>query len=322
MVVVEVRAHRGQSRAYLGHFIFDYNSVRFMPGSLQRNRLVLIESALHCSHCNYGYKNATGAARTRRLASFSIMAVFSNNVSMQDVDAPPIAVLYITHMKTTSACSPELRSSTHPTVLIDNRDVGTPALEIRLYPWVSILEPLCLVVFGTDPEQCTIVLADTEGISPVHCKLHLQLNTEGNVWLVEDCSGQNTAYCDDEGLISNTHQVVSSGRRASVGIHSIGIGPYVFCCQLPNSDAETAKLREFRRRNEPIPVTGEILDKQLNGVSPRFYHMQLLGSGGFGKVFKAMEKHTGLVIAIKQQTVKDDKRVQREMGSMKELSHV
>lgn len=68
-----------------------------------------------------------------------------------------------------------------------------------------------------------------------------------------------------------------------------------------------------------------MLQDQLNGVRASFKYISKLGQGGNGKVFKKIEKHTGLVVAEKQILVHPGMNydhVLKEISYMKSLVHV
>ena len=69
-------------------------------------------------------------------------------------------------------------------------------------------------------------------------------------------------------------------------------------------------------------MTVSILNGQLNGRDAQWETLRKIGSGGFGTVYKVMEKQTGLMLAMKEQKVKDKAPVRREILNMITLRHV
>ena len=198
-----------------------------------------------------------------------------------------------------------------------------PALRVTFPPDQSIKELVGLVVFGSDP-RCHVVLP-TNIASPVHCRIYAQLNSGPQVWVVDDNSTQGTKIEDDESSEDVPTKVVHGRRQAAIGLSSICIGPYLFKIHAPVDNTEVRRREDWFGLNKPIPVTNSILDRQLSGRTRDWAQMNLIGEGGYGRVFKYMEKNTALFIAIKQQQTKTTAQkaeVMKEINFMKTLRHV
>ena len=198
-----------------------------------------------------------------------------------------------------------------------------PTLRVTFSPNQSIEELASLLVFGSDP-GCDVVLP-TNIASPVHCRVYAQLNSGPQVWLVEDSSTQGTVVKDDESPQDGQAEVVHGRRQTVKGSSYICIGYYLFQIHTPVDIGEVRRRETWFHLHKPIPVTRSMLDRQLGALDPDWMQMNLIGEGGNGKVFRYMERNTGLLIAVKQQQVQTDMHkavVMKEINFMKTLRHV
>ena len=189
---------------------------------------------------------------------------------------------------------------------------------------ISIKQPCHLLTFGSDDQRCNVILKATDA-SPIHCKIYAQLNSGPNVWVIEDTSTKGTDYLDGESLRTRTSKQVVCGRVAAQGLCRIQIGRYIFSFWPPSDEQEKFQRERWFRDLDPIPVTQGLILEQLLGIRADFCHVNVIGHGGMGEVFRYMETTTGLMIAVKEEKVKDkeaDERVQKEIGYMQRLKHV
>ena len=198
-----------------------------------------------------------------------------------------------------------------------------PTLRVTFSPDQSIKELASLLVFGSDP-GCDVVLP-TNIASPVHCSVYAQLNSGPQVWLVEDSSTQGTVVKEDESPQDGQAKTVHGRRQTVRGSSYICIGYYLFQIHTPVDLGEIRRRETWFHLHKPIPVTRSMLDRQLGGLDPDWMQMNLIGEGGNGKVFRYMERNTGLLVAIKQQQVQTELHkavVMKEINFMKTLRHV
>lgn len=64
-------------------------------------------------------------------------------------------------------------------------------LRITLNPHAKVENPECLLVFGSDPKRCNVILG-ADGIDPVHCRVWAQLNSGPNVLVLDNHSAIGT----------------------------------------------------------------------------------------------------------------------------------
>lgn len=198
------------------------------------------------------------------------------------------------------------------------------ALRVTFEKGTSIQQPCHLLTFGSDEQQCNVILKATEA-SPIHCRIYAQLNSGPNVWVIEDTSTNGTEYLDGEALRTRISKKVARGRVAAQGLNRIQIGRSVFGFWSPSDNQEKSHRERYFRDLDPVLVTREILREQLRGVAANYRPVAMVGDGGMGAVFKYIEMTTGLMIAVKEEEVKTkeaDERVQKEIGYMQSLRHV
>ncbi len=198
-----------------------------------------------------------------------------------------------------------------------------PALRVTFSHDQSIDELVGLVGFGRDP-RCNVLLP-ADFVSSVHCRIYAQLNSGPQAWLIDDTSTRGTQVDDDESLHDKLTKTVHGRRQAAQGLHAIKIGPYVFQILAPVSNTEVRRREEWFQLNKPIPVTRSMLNRQLGGLRYDWLRMDRVGRGGNGEVYKYMEKHTALCVAIKEEDLKNSGKqfmVKKEVDYMETLRHV
>ncbi len=198
-----------------------------------------------------------------------------------------------------------------------------PALRVTFAQDQPIEELVGLVAFGSDA-GCHVLLP-AENASPVHCRVFAQLNSGPGFWVVDDSSTQGTLVEDDETSANNRIKTIHRSRQAVKGLRAIRIGPYSFKLRLPVSTIEVRRREDWFRVNRPIPITRSMLNRQLGGYKPDWLQMNLIGEGGYGQVYKYLEKHTALHVAVKKEEMKDSEselRVKKEVHFMEALHHV
>ena len=201
--------------------------------------------------------------------------------------------------------------------------IQTSALKITFSSKQSIAHPVGLVAFGSN-HLCLFVLSASDA-SEVHCKVWAQLNSGPDVWIIEDNSTHGTQVQDEESLQSGKIKIVHGRRQASKGLQSIKIASSTFHFRTPISKLELRERECWFRCNPPIPVTKVMLDRQVRGDGYDLCRMNLIGEGGNAKVYRYMEKHTALYVAIKEEKTKTKRHVamvMKEISLMKNMSHV
>ena len=198
------------------------------------------------------------------------------------------------------------------------------ALRVTFAKNTSIEQPCHLLTFGSDDQRCNVVLLATEA-SPVHCKVYAQLNSGQDIWVIEDLSNNGTEYLDDHSMRTLKSKSVVGGRVALNGLRRIKIGRNVFSFWSPADGGEVSERGRWFQNLDPMLVTQAVLRDQLRGAAEEYSPILQVAKGGFGKVFKYMEKTTGLMIAVKEEKVEvmgQDERIQKEIGYMQSLKHV
>lgn len=198
------------------------------------------------------------------------------------------------------------------------------ALRVTFDKNLSVEQPRRLLTFGSDDQRCNVVIMATEA-SPLHCKVYAQLNSGPDVWVIEDYSSDGTEYIDDESLRTFKPKKVVSRRVAALGLCRIKIGRNIFSFW-PPSDCQEVSRREYWFQDlDPVLVTQQMLREQLRGAMEDYCPIRPVGRGGMGGVFQYMELTTGLMVAVKEEEVRDkesDERVQKEIAYMQSLKHV
>ena len=254
---------------------------------------------------------------------------FHTDVSMQDSDAPGLMLFNLVPKPMTSLnCRQAMpsRNCTYKKFKIETIDatgksVTNAALKIDCDQRVALELQTPLLTFGSDPQQCNVVL-DERHASPVHCKIFAQLNSGPDVWVLEDSSTNGTSYTTGDLQGANDIEKIHRCSRGVQNLRHIIVGPYSFHCRPSENETEILERKRWFQRHEPLPVTASILNGQLNGRNAQWETLRKIGSGGFGTVYKVMEKQTGLMLARKEQKVKDEAPVRREILNMITLRHV
>lgn len=203
------------------------------------------------------------------------------------------------------------------------QQVKKPALRVTFSHDQCIEELVGLIGFGSDP-RCHVLLPP-DVVSSVHCKVYAQLNSGPQVWLVDDSSTQGTQVDDDETSRDRLPTIVHGRRQAARGLYAIRIGPYWFKIQAPVTNIEVRQREDWFRLNKPVPVTSSMLARQLEGHKYDWLRMDLVGKGGYGGVYRYMEKRTALYVAVKEEELKrpkDKLKAKKEVDYMKTLHHV
>ena len=263
------------------------------------------------------------------MANFEPSLEFHTDVSMQDSGAPRLVLFNLVPKPMTSQNCGQARTSrscTYKVVKIETIDatgksVANSALKITCDQRVALELQTPLLTFGSNSQQCNIVL-DARHASPVHCKIFAQLNSGPDVWVLEDSSDNGTSYTTGDSQGANDIKKIYRCSRGVQKLRHITIGPYSFDCRPPEDETEILERKRWFQRHEPLPVTASILKGQLDGRGAQFETLRKIGSGGFGTVYKVMEKHTGLMLAMKELKVKDEAPVRREILNMNTLRHV
>lgn len=155
-----------------------------------------------------------------------------------------------------------------------------------------------------DWRRSNIVL-DPKWARPTHCTLYAQLNSGFNIWILESDSASKTFYTDK----ASQKMRPSYGKQTVKDLETLKIGPYESEFHLRTDLRELRERERWFRRHEPLLVTVNMLEEQLVGKQAEYKFLSSIGKGGFGEIFKAMEKQTGLMVAIKKQVVNDDQEV-------------
>lgn len=265
---------------------------------------------------------------------------FRSDVSMQDVDVDNLVLFYLVHTTSTVAVLRPVQAPFLEQRLLGGSEgaagsqVSRTAFKIKCRQDVCLDQPVQVLAIGSDPNQCDLVL-DRRCAGPVHCQVWAQLNSGFDVWIIEDNSANGTLYRsrkDQKGCRSidqaeefETERFILKDRRAVQGLCYLKIGPYEFDCLPSEVNTEIAERERWFCRHEPLPVTSRMFLTQLAGRQPDTNEGKNIGKGGFGEVFKCMEMHTGLLVAVKKQKVGNDRGVEsvaREVRSMRDLHHV
>ena len=267
---------------------------------------------------------------------------FRSDVSMQDVDVPELVLflLVLKSPKTSTVAvhlpvpAPFLEQIPYANELVGGSQISTIAYKITCGQDVPLDKPVLILSIGSDPSLCSLVL-DSRHADPMHCRIYAQLNSGFDVWIIDDNSTGGTFHErlkeeKDRENIDDTEELhkeelVRRDCKAVQGLRYLRIGPYEFYCRPSEDKEEIAERERWFRRHEPLPVTSQILTSQLAGRRLDIQKRKNIGEGGFGEVFKSMEMHTGLLVAVKKQKVGNDRGVRnihREIRSMEDLHHV
>lgn len=244
-----------------------------------------------------------------------------------DLPAQPVVAFYLFHQNARDPrCSP-IKSDALTKASIDG---STTTKVLENLPWrvtfdrnSKVGNPPCLVSFGSDP-RCTIVL-NGANISPFHCKIWAQLNSGPNMMVIEDASDVGTSLVDDNDISLEGKLQLKRNRLSAAGLKSVSIGPYNFRVELPRLEVEKADALQWFSEHEPILVTESMLKAQLGRSATEFEETCQIGQGGAGKIYRVVEKNTGLLFAFKKLPECTTRLAEREvmwMERMKKLQSV
>ena len=244
-----------------------------------------------------------------------------SDAGQQEDPSDALAALYLTE-ETGLPCNTKdfevtsFKASDSTGALVERR-----ALRVTFGKNTSIKQQSHLLTFGSDDQQCNVILMATEA-SAVHCKIYAQLNSGPNVWVIEDSSIKGTDYVDDEALHTRKAKTAIHGRVAAHGLHRIQIGRNIFALRSPSDTQEESRRKRWFQDLEPILVTENLLREQLRGIIADYRPIRMVGEGGMGAVVQYMELTTGLMVAIKEEEVKRegaDERIQKEIYYMQRV---
>ena len=240
-----------------------------------------------------------------------------------DQASDPIVAFYLTQKTDLSVkFQGDYQIVTIKVVDVSGKVVEKPAIRVTFPCNQSIENLVGLIGFGSDA-RCHVQLP--AGIaSPVHCRIYAQLNSGPRLWVAEDDSEQGTQVVDDETKRDKIVKIVHGRRQALEGLLAIIIGPYSFELRAPVSIREVHRREEWFRCNKPIPITRSMLQRQLNGLPCNWLRMNIVGKGGFGTVYRYMEKQTALYVAVKEEKLTSRRalEVKKEVKFMEILCHV
>ena len=262
---------------------------------------------------------------------------FRSDVSMQDANAPDFVLFnLVPEPLTIPASLPIPTADLVKNIVKGTRAAGSPSLALRVTcrQDVPIERPQILLIFGSNPKKCSLIL-DRAYVDPVHCHILAQLNSGFDIWIIRDYSTSGTYYKrlkqhedpqkrgEVEGLADE--ELIHKDTIAVPGLRYLRIGPYSFNCVPTKDKAERAERDQWFRRHEPVLVSAPQLQKQLKGKAPSLIHGRKIGEGSFGQVFEYMEQRTGLLVAVKKMMSSKRREFRgfvREAQSMEELEHV
>ena len=143
--------------------------------------------------------------------------------------------------------------------------------------------------------------------------------------MIEDSSSDGTEFLDEESLRNRIPKKTIRRRVAAYGLSRIKIGSNVFSFWPPSDDQEIFRRERWFQDRDPMLVSQNLIREQLRGAMESYYPICPVGHGGMGDVFIYMEMTTGLMIAVKEEAVKEvgaDDRIQKEIAYMQNLRHV
>lgn len=238
--------------------------------------------------------------------------------------AEPVVSFYLIHTNAGRSDCPQAKSDTLNRVSLDGTSLKNDA-ESRswrvTFDRSSTTQTLtCLVVFGSHP-KCTIVL-NGSNISPVHCIIYAQLNSGHKMMVIEDRSESGTSFFDGSSARAGIQIRILQDRLYAEDLRTIDVGSYQFRIEIPVLEAEKMELGRWFFEHEPQPASEPMLRAQLKGKRPEFQDLGQVGQGGNGKIYRFVEKRTGLLFAVKKQPEYLNNNAQRESMWMKTLQSV
>ena len=255
---------------------------------------------------------------------------------MQDTGAPKLVLFNLIPEPLTVPASLPFPAAYLDKNLVQGTDAaGNPTLALRITcsQLVPIEKPKTLLVVGSD-RRCNLIL-DRAHADPFHCRILAQLNSGFDVWIIRDHSTSGTYYkrLERQEDPHNNGEVERLGQEELVhkdsiavqGLRYLRVGPYIFNCDPTKNEAEKAERDRWFCRHEPVLVSKQLLATQLKGKIASLIQGRKIGEGGFGQVSEYMEKHTGLLFAVKKLMSSNDREFNnflREAQSMEKLEHV
>lgn len=238
-----------------------------------------------------------------------------------DSTTEPIVAFYIIHDTSRGLECPPVKSYVHCKASID----WTPApTEPNAPSWKNTFEtswtvqkPARLITFGND-SRCTMILGGAD-VSPLHCKIYAQLNSGPSMLVIEDCSVSGTLFIDDTTVREGIPKRLNQDRQSTESLRTIIIGGYKFRIVRPWLEAEKAKVRRWFVEHEPDPVTEAMLALQLRKKPAVYNGNGQIGQGGAGKVYRFVEKNTGLLFAVNILVECTNKLAEREVRWMEHM---
>lgn len=241
-----------------------------------------------------------------------------------DTMTEPVVPFYLIHSNAGSLDCPPAKSDTLNRVSLDgallNNDADRRSWRVTFDRSSTTQKPTRLVVFGSHP-KCTIVLSGPN-ISLVHCIIYAQLNSGHKMMVIEDRSESGTSFFDNGSAQAGIQIRILQDRLYAEGLRTIDIGPYKFRIEDPVLEAEKLEFSRWFFEHEPQPVSEPMLRAQLMGKRPDFQDLGQVGEGGNGKIYRFVEKRTGLLFAVKKQPEYLNNNAQRESMWMKQLQSV
>lgn len=105
--------------------------------------------------------------------------------------------------------------------------------------------------------------------------------------MIEDTSTKGTRYSDGE---SQTY------RSGTLCFRFFGH---------PQTKQEILRRDRWHKDLDPVPITTDLLRDQLLGATAGYRSVEKIGQGGMSTVYQDMELTTGLMIAVKEEDVKN-----------------
>jgi len=137
--------------------------------------------------------------------------------------------------------------------------------------------------------------------------------------VITDFSEAGTFFTDDDSVRQGKQIQVKQKHLCAEGLRTVNIGSYKFRIELPRLEAEKAEARRWFFEHEPEPVTEAMLRAQLGPNPTKIQETRQIGQGGDGKVYRIVEKNTGLLFALKKLPECANKLAEREVKLMKRV---
>lgn len=179
-------------------------------------------------------------------------------------------------------------------------------------------------IFGRNSHSCNYILPiQSTRISNKHFKLWINLNnTLENNLMIQDLSTNGT-WLNNRKLIKNQNNIITQGDEIAIGI---GIEKDVirFVVHLPNLNLNLKLSNDGKIVNTIINSSNNnILDEGIN--KDFIIRDEIIGSGAFATVKKAIERSTGITFAVKiiskKKALGGLDGVSRELKILSKLNH-